>query len=160
MNSKVRGITFAGFLLAAALLPLLVAHAAPPPPPPPTPPTPSPSPEPASPSGPPPAGGLIELHLQFPGSISYPWQELWTMVQWQDEKEVWHDVEGWQGTLDEIENGVGTKTWWVDEDDLGKGPFRWVIHRDVNSRPLVTSEAFDLPTRKGRTAAVEASLDH
>ena len=45
-----------------------------------------------------PDGGLIELQAQFAETWSNAgihWQELWTVVQWQDEWDNWQDVEGW-----------------------------------------------------------------
>ena len=33
----------------------------------------------------------------------------WTIVQWQDSAGGWHDIEGWQGTLDESDQ----KMWWL-----------------------------------------------
>jgi len=48
------------------------------------------------------------------------WQ---TAVQWQDHKEKWHVVEGWQAPF----NKYNQVAWAVAEDEYGKGPFRWVI---------------------------------
>jgi len=75
----------------------------------------------------------------------------------------WHDVEGWQGTLDSVATGeggtvMGKKVWWVAERDLGTGPFRWVVTRDEGGRLLGTSEPFDLPGAVGATVTVEVSL--
>ena len=125
-------IAFIGVILAAAVLLPLSAHAAPLPLPPlPTPPMPSQ----AAPARF--TGGFIELRAQFPQAWQWKrshWQELWTVVQWQDDKGAWRNVEGWQGSLDEVvtdEGGtvVGHKTWWVAKDDLGRGPFRWRVYR-------------------------------
>lgn len=84
------------------------------------------------------------------------------MVQWQ-EKGDWHDVTGWQGTLDQIQPGAngftGIKGWWVAEDDLGTGPFRWVVYHGPGGAPLGTSEPFDLPERTGQSVIVELSLE-
>lgn len=109
------------------------------------------------------AGGWIELQVQFPATTSYPRQGLWTVVQWQDEWGHWRDVQGWQGTLDEVEadggsDVVGWKKWWVDKEDLGKGPFRWQVYQSKGGRALATSAPFDLPGSSGATVVVEVSL--
>jgi hypothetical protein len=114
-------------------------------------------------SGPPPAGGFIQLRVQLPetwASANTSWQDLWTVVQWQDEKGTWRDIEGWQGMPDGIEEPVlaGKKKWWVMEADLGKGPFRWVVYQSQGGQMLATSAPFDLPESKGETVRVEASL--
>ena len=72
-------------------------------------------------------------------------------------------MQGWQGTLDRVEaedgsDVVGYKTWWVGEDDLGKGPFRWLVYQSEGGRLLATSEPFDLPGSGGATVVVEVSL--
>jgi hypothetical protein len=89
---------------------------------------------------------------------------LWTVVQWQDDKGKWTDVEGWQGTLDDVaigeDGGVeGYKKWWVARSDAGKGPFRWVVYRSQGGAALATSEPFALPKSAGETGIIEVSLD-
>jgi len=109
----------------------------------------------------------IELCAQFPSAWPWNeihWQELWTVVQWQDNKGQWHDVEGWRGTLDRVvvdgdEEIVGRKTWWVSASDLGEGPFRWLVYRAEGGRLLVSSEEFYLPGADGQTAMVEVALE-
>jgi hypothetical protein len=107
-------------------------------------------------------GGAIQLQVQFPQTLAHPWQELWTVVQWQDRQGHWHDVQGWQGTLDEavVEDGqpLGHKTWWVGAGDLGKGPFRWLVQRNTGGRVLATSAPFDLPGYNKATVTVEVTL--
>jgi hypothetical protein len=113
-----------------------------------------------------PAGALIELHVHFDTawpSASIPWQELWTTVQWQDGRGVWHDVEGWRGGLDEIVRGQdgeasGRKVWWVAEANLGQGPFRWQITRGAGGTLLGSSAAFALPSVDGAVVTVEIAL--
>ncbi len=168
------------FLIAAAvgalaasvwLSSLIVARAgvaaAPPPPLPPIPtPTSTPAPQPAS---APATGGFIELYIQFPSTwrwdeASSHWQTLWTGVQWQGADGVWHDVIGWQGTLDGVTvaadgSVVGRKAWWVSRSDLGKGPFRWGVYRGRDRARLGVSEPFDLPSRAGSGMVVEISLE-
>src|SRR5512143_1602836 len=85
-------------------------------------------------------GGLIELHV-------HPLQTgLWTLIQWQDARGQWHDVDGWQGTLD-----GDLQVWWVAPRDFGKGPFRWQVYRSYGGSLLATSQAFSLPRRTGAT---------
>ncbi len=127
-------------------------------------------PRPATPTPPyvtPPAlvGALIELQAHFPAAWPWAevhWQTLWTIVQWQDGRGEWHDVEGWQGTLNEVavsdEGVVGRQVWWVAEADLGKGPFRWVVYAGRGGRPLGTSEPFDLPGSGGTVTTVAVWL--
>jgi hypothetical protein len=131
-------------LVVAALLPT-AAHALPPRP------TPTATLTPVSPS---PPWGAIELHVQSARL------ELWTVVQWQDRLGVWHDVEGWRGTLDEIVGGVGKKVWWVARADFNKGPFRWAIYQSHGGRLLATSSTFQLPRTDNQTVVVEVSLAH
>lgn len=113
-----------------------------------------------------PTGGAIELHAQFPSTWPWnetDWQDLWTIVQWQDNVGNWHTVVGWQGTFDMVkvsEGGevMGQKTWWVGASDLGKGPFRWQVYRGKGGLLVATSEPFDLPDAKGVVVIVEVSL--
>ena len=123
-------------------------------------PTPTPPAQPAPQSAP--AGAQIQLRAQFSQdwpATGIPWQELWTVVQWQDEWGYWHDVEGWQGTLDEVQDCAGTKTWWLDQGLLGKGPFRWAIYRSQGTTLSAASDPFNLPARTGETATIEISLE-
>jgi len=145
-------------LLALALLPSLTQPARAD-----LPPRPTPQPTPQPPHPPKLTGGFIQLLAQFPQDWPWAtvhWQDPWTVVQWLDEWGYWRDVEveGWQGTLDEFQDGVGQKTWWVAKDDLGRGPFRWRAYRGQGGRLLATSEQFYLPQRNGETVRVELSL--
>ncbi len=122
--------------------------------------TPTPAPPPAQPA---PqsalAGAQIQLRAQFSQdwpATGIPWQELWTVVQWQDEWGYWHDVAGWQGTLDEAQDGVGTKTWWVAKEGFSTGPFRWVVYESAGGAVVATSESFYLPDTVGEMVTVEA----
>jgi hypothetical protein len=125
-----------------------------------------PRPEPESPNRPASAGGQVTLRVQFPQDWpweSVHWQDLWTVVQWQDEWSAWHDVEGWQGTLDTVEIGkdgavVGQKAWWVGPGELGKGPFRWLVYQGESGALLAAGEPFNLPAFKGGTVKVEVWL--
>lgn len=111
-------------------------------------------------------GARLQVHALF--SDSWPWDELhwqnvWTTIQWYDGKDAWYDVAGWQGNLDAIAQGeagwVGTKEWWVGKDNLGTGPFRWVIYESQGGPVLVTSEAFNLPETAGKTLILQPTLD-
>ena len=108
-----------------------------------------------------PSGGFIDLRVLFtPEGLQAVahWQELWTIVQWQDRAGGWHDVTGWQGTLDEAVSTEGQKVWWVADEDLGTGPFRWVVYQGRAGRELACSEPFDLPGAVGETVRVEVLL--
>lgn len=87
------------------------------------------------------------------------WQTLWTLVQWQDHQGNWHDVEGWQGLLDELMNAQGYKSWWVAPGDLGRGPFRWAIYKSEGGTLLHTSEPFNLPATSGERLTIEAPIE-
>lgn len=95
-----------------------------------------------------PVGGYIEAHIPAIQT------ELWTIVQWQDELENWHDVEGWQGTLD----AGNKKVWWVAAADFGKGPFRWTVYQAQGGELLSESPPFYLPDSAGETVRIEVSL--
>jgi hypothetical protein len=113
-----------------------------------------------------PSGGSIELHARFPSTWPWSttdWQDLWTIVQWQDNNGAWHSVNGWQGTFDLVKVGegeeiTGQKAWWVSTSDLGKGPFRWQVYRSQGGTLAATSEPFDLPGTNGAIVTVEVSL--
>ena len=111
-------------------------------------------------------GASIVLELTFGDDWpdrGWDWQELWTVVEWQDEDGDWHVVEGWQGTLNEVtvKGGVviGQKAWWVAEANLGSGPFRWLVYHQQDGALLAASETFDLPDSVGELVAVDVSLE-
>lgn len=106
-----------------------------------------PRPTPAPAEATPPRGAEIELHVE--GII----EGIWTIVQWEDAMGNWHDVGGWQGTLDE----GNIKTWWVGETDLGTGPFRWLVTQEGNV--LGISDAFYLPAFTGKKMSVLVLTD-
>jgi hypothetical protein len=95
-----------------------------------------------------PAGGEFASH----------WQELWVVVQWQDAQGKWHDVEGWRGTLDTMQDGVGRKTWWLAGNLFGRGPFRWQVYQAEGEPSLAMSDAFYLPQAASETLRVEVVL--
>jgi len=134
-----------GPLLLAMALPLLAQAASPDLPPRPTPvsaSTPTPPDWPLE-------RGFIELRVRFAQA------ELWTLVQWQDGLGGWHDVEGWQGTLDKISNGEGRKVWWVAEANFGQGPFRWVVCQDRSCKRVVFSAPFNLPRSRDEAVGTQ-----
>jgi len=152
-----------GTLLLVTLLPALVQAAPPALPPRPTlQPTLQPTSQPTPQSVPHsvPVGSLIDLRFQFPETgLDFQWQELWTVVQWLEGKEDWHNVEGWQGTPDEVNNSEGKKVWWVAKRSFGKGPFRWLIYRSRGGDLLATSDSFYLPDSADSEVWVEVSLE-
>ena len=80
---------------------------------------------------------------------------VWTIVQWQDSAGGWHDIDGWQGTLDEGDQ----KMWWLAPDLFGKGPFRWLVYQSTERDELLaTSASFHLPDAAGEKLWVEVSL--
>jgi hypothetical protein len=94
------------------------------------------------------AGAHIVLYVQAAPA------GLWTIVQWQDALGGWHDVQGWQGTLDDGYQ----KLWWVAEKDFSTGPFRWALYKSQGGALLAVSASFHLPGLTGETVMVEASL--
>ena len=106
-----------------------------------------PRPEPSVPA---PAGGTIVL------SASPVTAKMWTLIQWQDAFGKWHDVQGWQGTF---EPG-GKVQWWVGAENLGQGPFHWLVYSERDDGDLLaTSDPFDLPAYGGQRVLVELTLE-
>ena len=152
--------TLVCMLLVVAWLPSLTqpALALPPRPEP----TLTPSPTPPTQPRPQVVGGFIELKVSFGAtwsSANLEWQDLWTVVQWQDTIGDWHDVEGWQGTLDAVKDKMGTKRWWVAPPELGKGPLRWIIYQSQDGPLLTTSDPFHLPAAENETVSLEVTLE-
>lgn len=81
---------------------------------------------------------------------------LWSVIQWQDPYTgEWHDVAGWHGHFD----AVGQVSWWVGAEDLGDGPFRWLVYSDETEMDLLfTSESFMLPAHAGEMMTVAIDL--
>ena len=109
--------------------------------------TPLPTPRPT-----PPPGAYIELHLT-PPDLTF-----WTQVEWQDGLGAWHRVDGWQGTVDKVENAVGIKRWWLPRDLFGLGPFRWAVLGAREGHYLTVSEPFTLPTTVNTVTTVDVSI--
>ncbi len=94
-----------------------------------------------------PVGAYIELHApSFPVGV-------WTVVQWQDSAGGWHNVEGWQGSL----QANGYRRWWVAAKDFDTGPFRWLVTAAPNREIRGKSESFKLPDRPNQIRRVEIS---
>jgi hypothetical protein len=130
------GIVMIGLLLLGSQLPAAQAGT----PPPRATLTPSPMPLPTlTPTPVSSTGTYIELRLPTDNI------NLWTVVQWQDGVGNWHDVEGWRGTLDFINDHKGDKVWWVLPYSYGDGPCRWLVYDHPDGNILATSHSFYLP---------------
>lgn len=112
-------------------------------------------------------GEGARVHLQAHFSQDWPWdtmhwqEDLWLKVQWLDENDVWQDVDGWQGTLEAIqqaEDWMGMKELWLADAYLGTGPYRWQVYDRHDNRLLTTSDEFYLPSRGGDLMAVDMML--
>ncbi|MBN1584392.1 MAG: hypothetical protein JXA89_27040 [Anaerolineae bacterium] len=97
-------------------------------------------------SQPPKAGAGIEL------SVTGATESYDAVVQWQDGLGEWHDVDGWRGQVEDDH-----VLWFVSEDLLGAGPFRWLVYT-AEGRPLGSSESFDMPLYKGTITHVTIAL--
>jgi hypothetical protein len=100
-----------------------------------------------------PVGGWIQLQAQGGADLSQ-----WVDVQWQDSLGVWHTVDSWHGQFDQVMNGMGVKTWWVDRYTFGPTPFRWIVYDSSGKNVLITSASFNLPTQNQQTVVVSISL--
>jgi len=110
-------------------------------------------------------GGEIVLQTLFGvgwSSTGMNWQDLYTVVQWQDQWGNWHDVNGWRGTLDKVyasgDQIKGMKSWWVPADLFGNGLFRWQVYVSQDGELLVQSTDFKLPERIRQSVVVEVGL--
>ncbi len=94
------------------------------------------------------------IQLQLSGAVVGT-EGVWTIVQWVDNFGEWHDVTGWQGTV-ELDN---TQTWWVAPDDMGSGPFRWRVLSSPTGSVLATSDEFMLPDQTRVVQAVPVVVE-
>ena len=78
----------------------------------------------------------------------------WSVVQWQDKAGEGHNVEGWQGVLDQN----GGQRWWVAEKDFGKESFRWLVTQGSDGPVLGASASFNLPAGANETVLVKVVL--
>lgn len=99
------------------------------------------------------------LYPELSGAFIELWVEplrpdLWTRIQWQDAFGDWHDVEGWQGSLNSDERGL----WYVGPEHLGVGPFRWLVYERPDGQLLAASLPFNLPAQNGEVLQVTMDL--
>lgn len=115
-----------------------------------------------------PNGQGARVHLQAHFSQNWPWdtmhwqEDLWLKVQWLDAEGTWQDVEGWQGTLDAIqqqEDWMGVKEIWLADAQLGTGPYRWQVYVKESDHLLTTSDPFYLPSKGGDLMALDMMLE-
>ena len=79
----------------------------------------------------------------------------WTVVEWQTADGQWVEVDGWQGTFF-MKDGAFQVEWWVGSDQLGTGPYRWVVYpNQAKGSVEFVSGAFYLPTSVGQEAVVD-----
>ncbi len=65
----------------------------------------------------------------------------WVVVEWLAGDGNWYQVDGWRGHISN-----GQLMWWVANENLGQGPFRWVVYQnDSETELLKTSDSFFLP---------------
>jgi LysM repeat protein len=102
-----------------------------------------------TPAAPAPAARVGVLVLQ----VSQAPAEAWEVVQWQDGQGRWNDVEGWRGKLE----ASGQVTYWVDQADLGKGVFRWVVYDRQGGTVWGISEGFYLPKQASDSVLVQVT---
>ena len=115
-----------------------------------------------------PNGQGARVHLQAHFSQNWPWdtmhwqEDLWLKVQWLDNEGNWQDVDGWQGTLDAIqqqEDWMGVKEIWLADALLGTGPYRWQMYVKDTGQMLTVSEPFYLPSKGGDLMALDLMLE-
>ena len=94
-------------------------------------------------------GGQIQLTVTDPSGGE------WTAIEWQDSNTgKWHLVDGWRGDL----NSAGTQSWWVGRNQLGRGPFRWLVYDSKGGKLLTTSAEFDMPPHNETSTLVTVTL--
>ena len=96
--------------------------------------------------------------IVHPNAVPVDWTELWTVVEWQDGEDGWHAVEDWQGMVDEVQDELGHKSWWVAPEDILSGPYRWVVYDRNGGELLGVSDPFNTPDF-WREVVVEVGLD-
>ena len=102
-----------------------------------------------------PIGAHIEL-LPVQGALAVQGTPAgaWSVIQWQDRAGEWHNVEGWQGVLDQN----GGQRWWVAEKDFGKKSFRWLVTQGLGGPVLGASTPFNLPAGANETVQVAVTV--
>ncbi|MEM9776843.1 MAG: hypothetical protein AAF902_19840 [Chloroflexota bacterium] len=91
-------------------------------------------------------GATIQLNIRAAEATSIDADD-WAIVQWQDERGDWNNVEGWQGYLEyDAASQTWKVIWWTSRENFGEESFRWAIYTDKQLASLeATSETFDLP---------------
>lgn len=94
-------------------------------------------------------GAYIALQIE-----PSPDRPMWTEVAWQAGDGTWHTIAGWSG----LARPAGDLRWYVEQADLGKGPFRWTVYRRYRGDALAHSEPFMLPELSRQVTQVQVSL--
>ncbi|MEM8859320.1 MAG: hypothetical protein AAGD96_13415 [Chloroflexota bacterium] len=96
-----------------------------------------------------------KLRLEMPSTFVE--QSAWTVVQWQDSKNRWHDVSGWSGHPTWHQpTQTWVVEWWVARKNFGEGPFRWVVYQDATKRQqILVSTPFELMKQNRQDQTVE-----
>ena len=105
--------------------------------------------------------GRIVLHIALPAADAghvAAWQQLWTVVQWQDGLGRWNNVEAWQGAPQGNPGDADHRAYVIDDKDLGKGPFRWVVLQSRGGATAGTSQPFNLPKTAGDSVRVDVAV--
>ena len=69
----------------------------------------------------------------------------WVTIEWLAGDGNWYEVNGWRGHISN-----GQIMWWVGQENLGAGPFRWVVYADESAAErLAVSDPFNLPEQTG-----------
>jgi hypothetical protein len=84
--------------------------------------------------------GAIALLVTNPPTTGTPYVD----VQWQDPQGDWHNVDNWLIPFDQSQLGYTVN--WVDPEDFGTGPFRWVLFDKQGGEVIAASDSFMFPT--------------
>ena len=112
----------------------------------------TPVPTPAPTSAPEKDSSESESRARFVLNAGRDLEDAWTVVQWQGDDGVWHDVEGWRG---QVVNGQ--VRWRVAEKDYGTGPFRWLIYDASGEEGHPEGSSFSLPAYSGQIMTVDVN---
>jgi hypothetical protein len=93
------------------------------------------------------SGGHIELLIA-------PVADIWTQIEWQGGDGNWHPVPGWRGYTSK----GGAIRWYVEQNDLGKGPYRWHLFLYEDGDDLAVSEPFYLPRTAGGQTTTKVNV--
>lgn len=95
-------------------------------------------------------GSHVVLKVATNDAVSPSW---WTVIQWQDNRGRFHDVEGWRSQL----SAQRRQRWWVASKDAETGLFRWQIYDSNTNYVIWTSQTFYLPA-DGQELTIEADI--